>query len=1073
MSRSIHRYMPTMLPYTPKWVLVTPTRTQRRRATPLSVRKMLLRVSLLYDSRFHFIEDSEWAPPATYIVTPRPELQHTRSRSNSVSSKAPSTRSIPGFKRLFGRRQHPHPEMPQPPEMPSGPLIQAEKAPVEPPKRKPPPPRPTRPVPKFNIPPPPPIPQSELASKGAGPSRPPALRRGDSNARPGTPIRVGSAISLGRSASTASSKPGSRRVGFAGNHRLSRRMTPAFDPRSSTYRFIHSTINFADPQLPDLNFLDGVVFPSREDFEDENENGEDGDVEERRSPIPEPIPAGKPSKGHGRGRSLFSLKRSLSNGTKTSWFGFRSLDAKEWSKLKKQKQAMGEDITEMEQAERMSGGSQHVVTTGPTPIPGIAVTQASGDSETSEFENPRPPPQPPVRPPVRPRRSNSNASAHSVADLMAKKPPFAMRRPLHQSGSSASLLAAIASDPGPIEESARDGPRNEDGQFVGGFKPEPSQKMLIDLFEKLRKKQLESEGATGTPVSAHRVARTQSPLAMGGPMSPEFFVMAKSYTNTGKVITDSESAFFKGSAPPGENLSQAASPTASRRSGGSGDEGVFYESPDEAEFPLNPPDNAAYEQTTHPDTPPAIEHSLPGPPGSSRTPADDDGWSEEEEEDDEEGESLRATIAQHLLRQQISPSYNAATQKTPVAGPSTKPTLPALQPTRPPPPPPRPSLHVRSRSAPALPAEALPAAMPRMPQNYARPIAPGSYSQQPSDQDTSDAPPVPSTPPRLSRSRSKDTPNMYRKNRSKSKGGSTPVRSPTPPMPRFAGPSASEDERSSSDTQRMPAPAHSMRSVPGYDASEMQVPRATKRRSVSNPSPELALAAALDTAAPVFSTVNLSRLSRISSSSSDLDDLPLSDLKERKQIVSVVSRPRTSLPEVPGVPGHVLVELAGTFEATPSNYRVSNLASSTVASSSHRALDKSNSGSSLESRSDGPGLNERSREDFSRSMSESEQSPPPEYRPRTSPAHVVEMYPSSKTGHHVRPSGRTTPDLGFGAYRVPFTKPPLPVRVPTPPDGRVVPIVPDSKPNPRFNPAARISPGLMGRTSSPASTIRA
>lgn len=143
------------------------------------------------------------------------------------------------------------------------------------------------------------------------------------------------------------------------------------------------------------------------------------------------------------------------------------------------------------------------------------------------------------------------------------------------------------------------------------------------------------------------------------------------------------------------------------------------------------------------------------------------------------------------------------------------------------------------------------------------------------------------------------------------------------------------------------------------------------------------------------------------------------------------------------------------------------------ASSSRRAMDKSNSGSSLESRSDGIELNGRSREDLNKSLSDSSQSPPPEYRPRTPPNQGEGTYPNIKSGYHARPSGRTTPDLGFGDYRVPFARPPLPSRQLPTPEGRVVTGAPDPKPSPRFSPPARnLSPALMARTPSPASTIR-
>ncbi|KAG8845372.1 hypothetical protein FRB96_002530 [Tulasnella sp. 330] len=1033
----------------------------------------------------HAADDPEWTPPATYIVTPRPELQHTRTRSNSVTSKAPSAHSLPGFKRFFSRRQqtpNPEPHSPDAETTLVGSMTTSpETTPAASPKRPPPPPRPSRPVPKFNIPPPPPIPQSELASAGAGPSRPPQHRGASGDNRPGVPLRAGSTVSLDRSASTSSSKPATRRVGFSGNHRQSRRITPAFDPRSSTYRFIHSTINFTDPQLPDMNFLDGVDL-----FQDHDHiYASDDEVEDVRGREPVDSSGAKPRKGHRRGRSLFSLKRSLSNNSKTSWFGFRSLDAKEWGKLTKKKPQRGEDTfvpaeatSDAEELPERSGAEHQV--------PEIAVTQPSLDSDTSPSPGSKTAPPIPQRPATRPRRSNSNASAVSVADLIAKKPPFAMRRPLHPSGSSASLLAAIASDPEPAEQPTRDTSHHEEEHFVGGFKPEPSQKMLIDLFEKLRKKQMESEGGATTTSPAHRSPRAQSPLATG-PMSSDTFYTARSHMNTGMAISGMESPFFKGSVL----LSQSPSQAMSLRSSGSGEGRPLYDSPVEEEFPADIHDHNAYQQSRQADTAAALAHApapapaparpqLSGPSISSRTPADDDEWSEEEE-DDEEEEPIRATIAQHLMRQNMPPSsYNASASKIPIPNGSPRPPLPNLQAQRPPPPPPRPSLNGRSRSYPAPPPDAPPSAMPKMPmpqpQNYARPITPSSYAQQPSDPDTSDVPPVPSTQGRSPRSRSKDTSGSRRsKNRSRSRTGSIPVRSPTPPMPRGVGANASEDEPSSSDSRRAPSQSQASNNGYGYESSEMQVPRATNRRSTSNPSPELALAAALDTAAPVFSTANLSRLSRISSSSSeDLENIPSSNRRERRQIVSIDSRPGAALPEVPGVPGHVLVEMAGTFDPHQSNYRVSNIASSTVASPSRRAIDKSTSGSSLESRSDGLGLNGRSRDDLNKSMSDSSQSPPPEYRPRTPPTHFQDMYSTIKPGYHARPSGRTTPDLGFGDYRVPFARPPLPTRQLPTPEGRAVPAALDSKLGPRFSPAARnLSPAMMGRTPSPASTIRA
>ena len=81
------------------------------------------------------------------------------------------------------------------------------------------------------------------------------------------------ANSSGERPSESYTQPIPRRVVFPPVVRMSRRMTrySGFDPRSSTYGFIHSTIDFADPTLPDLNFLDGLVVPPFEDMAKENE----------------------------------------------------------------------------------------------------------------------------------------------------------------------------------------------------------------------------------------------------------------------------------------------------------------------------------------------------------------------------------------------------------------------------------------------------------------------------------------------------------------------------------------------------------------------------------------------------------------------------------------------------------------------------------------------------------------------------------------------------------------------------------------------------------------------------------
>ncbi|KAG8935632.1 hypothetical protein FRC00_010692, partial [Tulasnella sp. 408] len=140
-----------------------------------------------------------------------------------------------------------------------------------------------------------------------------------------------------------------------------------FDPRSSTYQFIHSAIDFSDPNMPDLNFLDGLninvisAAPEEEVLDHEGGPGDSHDREHEENK--EEIVGAQTEPSHERLRSLSVLTRTLSEASRgaLSMLGTGGIgDAHRWSLRKHhqrtrsttfemvgQQQKIGDAVTEL------------------------------------------------------------------------------------------------------------------------------------------------------------------------------------------------------------------------------------------------------------------------------------------------------------------------------------------------------------------------------------------------------------------------------------------------------------------------------------------------------------------------------------------------------------------------------------------------------------------------------------------------------------------------------------------------------------------------------------------------------